>query len=164
MQARWLLLPLAAFASAAYLSLLGPPPKRTSNEAATREPALRVETVTARAFDEEAVTTDVQVLTRWLHEETARGAHGHVVTIVEALGRARAIDTLTEAIDDERHDLALKTLIVQQLGEIGDMRASRAVAEFSERTEKAPIEDEFDLELRHEARIAADETGRRLRN
>jgi len=170
MRRSWLLLPLAVLASAAYLSTLGPPRKRaTPVEPHATEVAAPIAPLEAKALSDEASATiestaDVPLLTRWLHEETARGANGNVVSLVEALGRAGAIDTLIEALDDDRHDLALKTLIVQQLGQFGDLRAARAVADFATLAKNAPIENEFDLELRTEALTAADETGRRLRN
>jgi hypothetical protein len=113
-----------------------------------------------------------RTLARWLREETRRDAadaRGNVPNLIEALGTVGgdlAVGALLDALDDQRHDLALKTLIVQQLGAIGtsDARALRAVDRFALVAEGTAVHDELDAELRDEALAAADESGRRLRH
>ena len=113
-----------------------------------------------------------RTLARWLREETARDAadaRGNVPNLIEALGEVGneiASSALVDALEDERHDLASKTLIVQQLARLdhGDReRALPAVMRFARDTEDAPVHDDFEAALRREALAAADETGRRLR-
>jgi hypothetical protein len=102
--------------------------------------------------------TAARTLARWLREESLRDtadARGNVPNLIEALGEtggdvARA--ALIEALEDRSYDLALQTLIVQQLGE----RAPRdSLARFAARAEKAPTDNEFEIELRNEALAAA---------
>ena len=113
-----------------------------------------------------------RTLTRWLREETRRDtpdARGNVPNLIEALGALGgdiAVDTLVDALADERHDLALKTLAVQQLGALaeahGDARALRAIDRFTLVAENTAVRDDLDAELRAEAISAAEESGRRL--
>jgi hypothetical protein len=101
-----------------------------------------------------------------LLDETRRqeepDARGNVVNIVEALGTVksdRAQAALIDALGDDRHDLALKTLIVQELRA---PNARVALQRFYSFAESIHPHDDFEAELRAEALAAADETGRRI--
>jgi hypothetical protein len=86
--------------------------------------------------------TAARTLARWLREESLRDT-------ADARGN---VPNLIEALEDRSYDLALQTLIVQQLGE----RAPRdSLARFAARAEKAPTDNEFEIELRNEALAAA---------
>jgi hypothetical protein len=116
----------------------------------------------AEANDDDAA----RKLAAWLAEETRRqeepDARGNVVNLVEALGAVksdRAQAALIDALGDDRHDLALKTLVVQQLRAPA---ARPALQHFSRFAELIQPHDDFEAELRAEALAAADETGRRI--
>ncbi|MBX3228975.1 MAG: hypothetical protein KIT84_41410 [Labilithrix sp.] len=104
-----------------------------------------------------------RTLARWLAQESARDtadARGNVPNLIEALGELGgdvANAALALALEDRSYDLALQTLIVQQLGaEIP--RAS--LARFAARAANAPARDDLEVELRDEALTAADDSGR----
>lgn len=126
---------------------------------AIHELAARAHDATPRERDDAART-----LARWLRDEARRDAadaRGNVPNLIEALGEvggSRAVDALIDALDDSRHDLALKTLIVQQLAALGDPRARAAVSRFETVASNAPVNDDFDAELRNEALATADTT------
>lgn len=108
-----------------------------------------------------------RTLTRWLAEESARanadgsaGARGNVPNLIEALGAVGgdvAMTALAEALEDRSYDLALSTLIVQQLGAHAP---PASLARFAARAENAPARDDLEIELREEAIAAADDSGR----
>lgn len=118
----------------------------------------RIHDLARDAKDERERDAAARTLARWLHEETrrdTRDARGNVPNLIEALGALggdRAMRTLNDALDDDRHDLALKTLILQQLGEHADARALSRFIAFARR---GPVRSDFDAELQTEALATA---------
>jgi hypothetical protein len=143
----------------------------TDLAAAPEQAPAAIHELAARARGTRDHDDAARALTRWLRDETRRDgtgaadARGNVPNIVEALGELGgdlAVRALVDALADDRYELSIKTLIVQELGTLHDPAATAAVARFAAVAERAPVTNDLEAALRDEALAAADETGRLL--
>jgi hypothetical protein len=122
----------------------------------------------ARKAEPAQRTAATQKLSEWLRSESARegaDARGNVAQLVEALGAMNtpeAVPALVEALDRDQLPLHVETVVVEGLAQLGDPSARAAVEQFRARLAAAPAPKGFELELHHEAEIAADRALARL--
>jgi len=122
----------------------------------------------ARKAEPAQRTAATQKLSDWLRSESARegaDARGNVAQLVEALGAMNtpeAVPALVEALEGDRLPLHVETVAVDGLAQLGDTSARAAVEQFRARLAANPAPTGFELELHHEAEIAADRALARL--